>query len=675
MTSPEPPSGGSPDRTPETGAFVRAFASALQKWMMYPEGHESLEPALDALVEAAGDALADRDEVELRLSEGRLRVQGSPVDRENPVLAGLARRLHDEQLRSLAFRSGLTRTEMAEVLTLLSDSASSEEPLGERAAEELPDGPHLSVEPFRYERMQMDDRPDDLSAERRPDGRSEEALVEEDAGEIAARLSDSLAGPGPESAEAVDELVGLLEATGEEGGEQLEDLRRKMSAVILQLEPEVLARLTEQARQNGDEARLLRAAADGFDLEAVRRLVKAAAARREEGIADWLLRLLAKLSQYGPSDDPDADTPHREDVRETVERIIENWDLEDPRPQTYTDQLDDLTRRRPGDGDGGERRTLEVEPDRMVAMGLEMDEPAPPIREASEEMVDAERFSELSSFLRRSPGDSEVGQLLWSQLSVPRVVRKLLDAGTGQRELLDRIVVRSGVDVAPALLDALSEPEARERTFRDRVIDLLCRIGEPVASLVPDRLDSPEPFARRNLLRLLTALAVLPPNFSPLAHLEDPDAGVRLKAFQIAAEREEDRPEAIRRGLEDDHLKLVSLALQEAEASFPPSAEETVIGHLRDESLPESVRIHAVRALGGHGSDAALEALVDLVWVKRWYFWRRLAPPSPLVLEALGTMSRRWPDHPLASGPLEAARSSDDPDVRSAVSGEGGGER
>ena len=674
MTRSEPPPEGSPEPAPAVGAFVRAFASALQKWMMYPEGHESLEPALDGLVEAGRDALADRDEIELALSEGRLRVQGSPVDGENPVLTGLARRLHDEQLRSLSFRPGLTRSELADVLSLLSDAVSSEEALGGRPDVELPDGPHVFVKPFRYERLRLDESPD-AGADLRPEGWSEQALAGEDPGEIAARLSDSLAGPGPESAGAVEQLIGMAEADGEEDGERLEELRRKISSAILQLDNDVLARLADQARQNGDEARLLRAAADGLDLEAVRRLVKAAAARREEGIADWLLRLLTKLSQYGSSDAPEGDASQREEVRETVERIIENWDLEDPRPQPYTDQLDDLTRRPPGRDDGGQRRTLEVEPERMVAMGLEMDEPAPPIREASEEMVDAERFSRLSSFLQRTPGDNEVGQLLWSQLSVPRVVRKLLDRETGQRELLDRIVVRSGVEVAPPLLDALSEPDARERTFRDRVIDLLCRIGEPVASLVPDRLDSPEPFARRNLLRLLTALAVLPPNFSPLDHLEDPDPGVRVKAFQIAADREEQRPEAIRRALEDEHLKLVSLALQEAETSFPPSAEERVIRHVRDEKLPESVRIHAVRALGAHESDGGLEALVELVWVRRWHFWRKLAPSSPLVLEALGTIARRWPDHPLAREPLEAARSSDDPDVRAAVAAgaDGGG--
>jgi len=701
---------------PEIAGFLRELAGALRKWSMYPRGHEVREEALQRLLDSADEALGSRDAPLTVIFPGRhaLRVGEREVSADSPLLRTLSDLGHEQQIAALRFEPGVDATELETTLELLGGSGTSE-PLGTVPPEELPDLRHVDIEPLSYDPLRLGEEEERTAA--RPTlpsmAAATEVLFSAGAEAFARELELRLRHGG--AASVPDLLLELArQAAGAEGAEA-ERLRRSLSAVVLQMDAGHLEDLLAVGRESGREDDLLRAAADTLEAEAVIRLVRAAAASREGGFADWLLRLLSKLSLYGSDADPDGPeaTAQREEIRETVDRLLENWELEDPRPAPYASTLDEISRDAQRDAREPTRR-LEVEPERLVAMGLEMEDDPPSVRESTGELIDSGRFGALASMLDRTPEDNRVGGMLWSQLSVPSVVRRLLDPdrapesatpddeggrperspgateggardrpdepgregagipagrGNGREErLLRQIVLRNGPEVAPSLLDALCEPRARESTFRGRVIDLLSEIGQTVAPLVPARLTDERAFVRRNMLLLLLALPTLPDGFTPAPYLKDGDPAVRTEAFRIARDRGVDRTTALRAALNDSELHLVNMGLEAAVEACPPEAVPDVARLARDTDLPDASRVLAVRTLGGVDSAVALETLVGLVWVRKWFFWRRIGPPDPVRLEGIGALATGWADRPAAREVLRAAADAGDARIRAAAS-------
>jgi HEAT repeat protein len=114
---------------------------------------------------------------------------------------------------------------------------------------------------------------------------------------------------------------------------------------------------------------------------------------------------------------------------------------------------------------------------------------------------------------------------------------------------------------------------------------------------------------------------------------------------------------------------MVGLAFEAAleEEAIPPEAEDRAVELAHDPDVPEGVRIRAVRVLGRLGTRAGRDVLMELVWKRKWWFWRRVAAKTPVVLEALAALARAWPGADAVRPVLEAAASSKDREIREAV--------
>lgn len=659
------------DRLPpgDLAAVASEWASTLGKFNMYPDDHPVLSPAAGRLLEELGEVLGRRGPFTVGVERRRLLLEDVPTDPDNDLLRGLAGRLHGHQVRSVTFRPGVTEEELQALLDRLAAEPTRDDPFG--LAGDDSDWPHLEVEGSRYRPLHLDEeerdeRPEPPPVSSRLAGTD---LLESEPAEVVESVRERLGEDELQQA-MVLQLLRLAERLEEAPEERGEPLRRRMSELILELPAEAILEILRLTEEIGREEDYILAVAGSAEAEATLKLVHAAARRREGDVAPWLLDLVTKMAQYPEEGPADRSSPR---VNELIDRLVDTWDLDDPRPAVYRRTLRRLSHTPASESGLPERRTRAIflGPERALKMGLELDETAATLVEAGEQMIRAERYRALGELLVAAPEGNRLAEELWTRLAVPDVTRHLLDDEPPAFALLERLVEVGGVELAPVLLDALSSERAESRPFWRKVFNLLVEIGDPVVPLVPERLADDRWFVRRNLLALLRELPALPEGFSPLAHLEDDHPQVREEALPLALALPEERATALRRGLADDDHRVVSLALSAAEAEPPPAIDRELARLAGDDRRAESHRVRAVRLLADGRSEEAVETLLGLTWTRHWIFWRRLAPPDRLMLEALSSLARGWADHPRAEPVLTAARESGEERVRRAAAGAG----
>lgn len=654
--------------------FLVELASALQKHAMYPTEHPALELAVDELLERLQELLAERPTVMVTCRKGRLFVDAGSSSPDQPLLAGLAARLHAHQVLSVTFRRGAGLRELRTFLDRLSREVDrGGEPLGLSSTEVLKAWSHIDVQPLRYDPLQTGDREEGLEAE--------DAWREEMRGEYDTMIGDAdLLDYSPEAmARNVERQMGedvrdrmvavqlfrLAEQLSNARGRAASRLRKRMSRMILSLGAETLQRLLELGREGGREDPFLVDAADALDTEAVVELIQAAAAGPEREVAQPLLRLLTKLSMYAESDPELASDAEEGAMRNLVRSMVDGWSLEDPNPQAYDSFLEQMSHRPPeagvGEGDG----QSPVEPDRMLKMALELEEWTPVIREAGQKLIEEDRHEEIVAMLAETREGNLVREAMWDRIARPEVVERLLRRDTPPWGLLERIVERADLDVAGPLLEALAL--AGSRSKRRRTFGLLAAMGPGLGEEVAPFLEDDRWFVRRNMLALMAEREDWPEDFTPRPFLADEDARVRAEAVKAAMSRAEHRTAALRIGLGDDDERVLSLALAGAEEEAPAEMEAALARHATDRSLPPPLRTTAVRALANRGSEPARDALLKVVWVRRWIFWRRLAPAGTAVAAALSELARRWPDHPRVEKAARRAAEHEDEKLRKAA--------
>lgn len=257
---------------------------------------------------------------------------------------------------------------------------------------------------------------------------------------------------------------------------------------------------------------------------------------------------------------------------------------------------------------------------------------------------------------------------LRQKLEGPRRVRRLLKQDPPDLEGAEEILSKpwAGRSALEPALEVLAEVESR--STRRRIFGWLAGLENPeLPKMVAERLDDDRWYVRRNMLALLHELPERPEEFSAGPFLEDPDERVRVEAFKLAVEEPRLREEAVQRALRSDHERLVGLGLAAAESSAPPGTAPSLISHLKDEALSERQRAMAARALGHVPRPSGRDALLEVAWEERKLLKDRLREKTPLVIGALTGLARGWPDDPKVRPVLEAARASDDPEVRQAV--------
>ena len=664
--------------------FLIELSIALHKHAMYPEGHPSLAPAAAGVTRRAALLLEDRATVSLGVARHQLVIEGVATDPKHPVLRELAGRLHRHHLGAITFRRGVEEGEVADALrTLAVEAERTGQPLGLGPRERLAAWPHVQLHALTYERLELTDE-----AGRSPAGEGDARAAQLWVGLARAALATAPEDTRPPStepaviAQAIDQhskaeatgydqvIVGYLLQIAAElktaGSTEAAALRRRTSRLIRTLKPETLQRLVGMGGDFAQRRQFVSDAADGMAVDAVLDILKAAAETSHETISHSLVRLLSKLAVHAEAGAapvrPQADAA----LREQVQRLLAGWTLPDPNPGAYGAALHRMARAAPAGAPRTDHHA--TEPDRLVAMALEIGTMGPRLPAAVGRVVAEGRLAQLLDALEGGAADTAAAATVRAQIATAGAVQQIVARAPIDFKLLERLVPLVGAAAAPPLLDALAVAESRGA--RRGLLAQLAKMGAEIAPFVIARLDDSRWYVTRNLLALLEQLGPPPAGFSAAPYMRHTDARVRWQAVKLQLKLPAERDEALVVGLRDQDPRTLRLALGLAVAlqTCPDTAVPLLVNRATDRTLPGDLRALAVRALGYTRARAALETLLQITAGGRTLFGReKLAAKSPELLVALAALATGWRHDPRARARLAIAASSTDGEILNAA--------
>lgn len=666
--------------------FVVEFSIAMHKHAMYPDGHPSLQAALDRVVRRLDALLAGRPSVALGVARDQLIIEGVATDGRSPLLGTLARNLHRRDIGALKFYRGLLGEELGTLMRALSadiERASGSEPATSAMAGVWP---HVRVLPLTYDRLELveQDASDAPESEERQEASQlwlELALAALQSDRTARTDTDPIVVAEAINTHAREQaydqvIIGYLLKIAEriQTGDRAESalLQQRMSQLVRQLDGEQLSRLLDLGGDAAKRARFVRDAAPGMMVDAALSLVLAAANASQHVISDSLLRLFGKLALHAERGAPELRTDAEAALREQIEELMEGWELADPNTRTYGGVLERMA------ADGplfvvAQEQTEPVEPERLVQMSLEVGSVGPTVLEAVDQLVARGGVGVLVKLLDEAPPECESAETLAEHVAATTPIRGFIEEGGSDSEHLDWLLARQGSRAIGPLLDVLAESESR--TARRRALELLGRMtamfGREIGEEIVARLPEAPWFLQRNLLLLLDRLPAWPVGLSIAPYLAHRDPRVRREAMRLSLGLSSQRDGAVIAGVRDDDEQVVRLALVAAAERCPREAAEALVARVSQRSLPPDLELLAIRLLGTTGPPGALECLLHFVMAGR--VWRRVRvdPRSPASLAALTALLTRWPEEPRVARVRSRARRHRDPAVRAAASAEG----
>jgi len=660
----------------ELGAFLVAFSIAVHRFAMYPSGHPTLRPSADAVLQRLSVVLARAPSLSIGVGSRQLVVQGLPTDPRHPVLSDLARRLHDHHLAALSLLRGVALWEVEGFLRRIAeDPVRSATPVGLGPEEEREEWPHIHLFPIGYERLALGGAllPGDEKGGRASElwlALARAALSEEVEADGAATdpegVALALSSRRPE--ERYDRMVvGYLQELARElrqsSEREAETVRRRVSELLERLDESTLKRLVASGPGRRRAAGFVLDVNQSLSVEAVTRLLQAAASTTGETISTSLIRLLSKLAEHSRLGEGPIRTLAEEAFRENVDELLERWVLEDPNPEEYTLMLDTMARSAPppatasrGGDPGGPSGSGLL---RVVSMALELDVWGPMVEESVSRLLADGGLGGLLKLVDDAPTGTRVAARLSHELTSPAQIRRFLAGDDVDEEALYDLVRRSGPRAIDPLLEALSASETR--SVRRKLFDQLVGLGDGTVPPVLLLLEDSRWYVQRNMLALLQRVPRLPDGLDFLPFLAHADPRVQREALPLALRDPATRERALALGLADADERLVRVALAEAQGGLPESLVPTVLSRILEREELRPLHAPAVRALRGSRSSLVLEKLISLVFDPGGFFTRgRLRTPSPEGLAALRILAEEWSEDPRAERVLSEARRARD---------------
>lgn len=673
---------------PDVRDLLITLARAAQRAGLYPSGHPAVGPMVERVRDALAAVLEERDEpLAIGVSRDALVLDAGETDPDDPTLRNLAARLHGHELAGVTFRPTPGPEELEAFLDGIAEPPEGEAgALGERPRMDE-QWPRIALEPLRYERLALseDDGQERRAAEEEAGRRAEElwrglgrlalteAALEGSAADLpeASRIVTALDRFSRDEAEArsaAGRLAAVARSVEGPGGSASPEVRERLLEVVETADPELLQRIfassTAAVRRS-----FLHASAGWMPVEDVMEMLERAADQEELDFSHHVLGLLARLAGRAADEETEGGADAEAAFREEVRELVGGWDEELEAPDGAGEApLPELSA--PA-GAGWRGLAGSVDPGRVVRTVLELDHRGPAEERAVEEMLEREGPAALLELLRAAPADGSTAEAILDRVGADAFLREILAGESPDWEAVEAFVDRLGTGAAGPLLDALAE--AGDRSVRRRLFSRLVELeGEEVGEAAVERLRDERWYVKRNMLALLAERATLPSGFSPMDHVDHPRAAVRREAYRIALRHPEVSGEAIRRGMADQDSKVSGMVfglLGELDPDVLERLLPTLLERVRDGSLADGSGRAAVRALSRVDRPEALRALLSLCRSRSWRsLWRtRLAEKSPAMLEALRGLARCWSDRPEARTVLEAARSSDDPEIREAA--------
>jgi hypothetical protein len=651
---------------------------AVHRYAMYPSDHPSLTPAAENVIRGLTNLLQDRSFLSLGVARRQLIIEGIATDEAHPVLSDLARRLHTHHLALVRFDRGVRLEELRDFLRTV-----SEEPdRGGMAVGLLPEAHrptwnNVRILPIGYDALELSDEEKDDEPPRVRQlwvGLAQAALrsdapIEEGAptGRVLARVIEEKGGDEAYDKVIVGYLHQMAEELGGAEGVEAEEGRRMVSELVENMEPESLKRLMALGGAYPQRKRfLLDANRARLTARSVVRILENAAQVEGQDISSSLTRLLTKLAAHADGSNRRLQAQAESAIRDAVEDLIADWDLDDPNPDAYTQLLDRMSRASPILREGADDDPLPGA-DRIVRMALELDVGGVTLQKAVAQLLDEGRIGELFTLLDQAPEKSKVAEELLNYLTSPTQLERLLSGADIHEASLRAVVERIGKAAVDPLFEFLTESESR--AVRRRAFDCLSFLDVDLNQRIMETLRDERWFVQRNMLALLQQADRLPPDLKVQDYLNHEDPRVRREALPLALAEPSMRDQALGRALRDSDERIVRTALLEVQRELPNTLVPVVVSRiLRSKAFPQ-LRSLGAQALGANRSALALSALLDLC-SRKWFLFprRRLASRSPEALSALSALARNWPDDPRAREILGMARDSRDPRIRAAAS-------
>lgn len=587
--------------------FLVEFSIVLHKRAMYPSGHPHLYEATERFVGRLEQLLDARDSLAIGVARNQLIVGGVATDPRNALLSDLARRLHRHRVATARFERGVTPSEIDELLGALAGDPQDEGgPFGLRpgAGERWQ---RVKVQPPELTRLLLQQEVDGGAEATQGSGGLlwlglAHLALSSDGGGSTAEAEDPLlvaraldAQPDDVAYDRVvlDYLGQIAEEMSGRQSASESRARERVSRLVTSLKPETLRRVLEAGADHTERRRFALTASEVLAVDAVVEVVEAAAATTGQTISHQLLRLLRKFAHHAQQGDAPARAEAETMLRRNVARLITDWELEDPNPDSYTAVLEGMVRQSPNAPDDADE-PLDCEPEAVLQIALEAGCAGPRVNAAVDHLLQQGRLEAVVSALRRAPaGSADTADLLWRDVATPAQLRAALAAPRPDFELVEGLTLRLGPSAAEPLLDVLDR--AADRSTRARALRLLTAVGPAAASAAAARLRSSPWYVQRNLLVLLRMLRTLPPGFSAVPYARDPEPRVRREAYKLLLDFPAHRISAITYGLADPDPAIVALVLRAAHESCPREALPAVQRFATDRRQPAELRAIATR--------------------------------------------------------------------------------
>ncbi len=604
------------------------------------------------------------------------RLGGIATGLDHPLLAALGERLAQHEVGALDLAEGVTSQEIAAILSFLaSDVARTGRPLGREEEATLASLPNVRI---HRNASTWSAAPADESTSRDPEENqrlwsafAKTALgisdVERDRpyppSEVAAAIMVRAGNPEFErrmKAHVLGIAISLREANPLESA----DLAHRFSDVLRRLDRKTLHILLSLRGNEGIPPSLLGDLAGALDVDIVLELLQVAAEDETNDISRLMLRLLSKLARHAQAEDGATASRSDQALREQIATLLADWSLEDPTPDDYDAALARMSASADPIPEAAAIRHP-VEPERIVAIGLELGIDSRTVRSAADEMIGERRYSLLVDYLESGP-ESDLSFSLWKRLTNRAVLERLIQEAQPDWDLVERLLPHAGLDVAEPLLDRLADADTI--ALRRKLFDVLLELGPGIGAPAVRCLGSVETtpwYVVRNLVSLLSMLDSIPDGFDPWYLVEHENPQVRIEVIKLCFKLPERREQAIMAALQDASSRIVTLGIVEAEAECPPQAEPFLItvAESDDDSEYSEFRTHAIRALTQLGSPGALETLLRLATPRRRRLRRTSPADGPVFRAALRGLASTWSSDPRVADTLEKARNSRFADV------------
>jgi hypothetical protein len=669
--------------------FLIEFSIGVHRYAMYPPGHPSLEPAAENLITRLSTLLRDRRTMNIGVANRQLIIEGVATDEKHPVLSDLARRLHAHQIAAVSFAMGTRMREVEGMLKVLADEPDpDEDPIGLLPRDQIPTWDHIQLYPVGYDRLAMMEG--ETAAQARATelwlSLSQAALATSDPldmdsapdGEVVAHTIDAHKREGAYDQVIVGYMLQLAEELKGDTSGQADSVRRQMSALVRELDPSTLVRMVNMGGSAAQRRKFVLDANQGMAVESVVKVLEAAAETEGQNITTSMTRMLSKLAIHAEKGATRARAEADTALREHVEELIADWELEDPNPDQYTLVLDSLARTGAapptltehgqdlragfGEAEAGDGAI------RLVQMALEVGAYGPTVEAALIQIVQLGLVTRVLPLLEEVEEESAVARQIREQLTRPEQLDAMLAGDdVDERALADLVKAVGGEAIRP-MFDALLESESRR--VRRKVFDVLSKMGPRIWREAADRLADPRWYVKRNMLALLKFADPLPAGVPLRGLLSDRDPRVRREAFPLAMKAPDTRERALAEALRDRDERLVRMALLEMHEGLPETLVPTVVNRIL--ATPELEDLHpmALRALGASTSNLAVEGVIGVCTDGKSMLGRvRIAETSQRMLTALAVLHFHWKDDARVQPVLARALDSKDPAVRSAASG------